>query len=396
MVVFLIVTILYLLISIAFASKTSIFYDTHNKYDVLLNTDTGVLLNWNTFAIAQDNSKHILFSAIVSLFAYPIFLISQNLAKTGTQFTHIYGFGLIILQILISATSVTLIYSCIKDLCKKRLTRVLIIGIMIVSFPQIFMSVNIERFIYAQLSLVVFIFLVSKLKNQESYLIDIAAIPLFGITLTNIYVYFINLLLEFKINLKKILTHLSLLVAMSYFILVSTKSYNSFFLVKNTINSDSMFIATLPILEKIKMTILRLIYPILYFPGQEILYNTKMVQNGAVNKVFLILGAIVLLLAIIGGIRNFKKKVPKLCLGIILANIVLHGVIGYSLDSANIMVIHFTFAIILLLGYLAQTLSKKQTKLLNVFLGIVFITIVISNIQGFIEIFNLGVQSYPR
>ena len=110
----------------------------------------------------------------------------------------------------------------------------------------------------------------------------------------------------------------------------------------------------------------------------------------------LILGLIILSLAVIGGIRNYKKKVPMICLGIILVNIVLHGIIGYSLDSANIMVIHFSFAIILLLGYFSQGLSRKQIKWLNMFLGVVFITIVISNIQGFIEIFKLGVQSYPR
>lgn len=395
-ILFSLIVILYSAIASIFLKNTTIFYDTYGTYNVLLDTDTGVLFNWNTFAISQDNSKHILFSSIVSLLAYPIYSISDGLSKAGhIDYKYAYGIGLTILQIVVSATSITLIHSCIKTLNIKKTTSLLIITIMIVSFPQVFMSLNIERFIYAQLSLVFFLFLLFKLKNKESYLIDIAAIPLLGVTLTNVYLYFINLILEFKLNLKKILSHTGIFVLASYIAIIATKSYNSIFEVSGVVQSDTQFILVAPIIEKFKMVILRLIYPVFYFPGYEISYN-KMNQNGDVNKIFLVLIILALVLAIIGGVKNFKEKTAKICLGILLSNFMLHGIIGYNLMSANIMAIHFTFSIIVLLAYFAKGLNEKQNKIFNIFLGIVILTILISNMQGFGEILKLGMSVYPK
>ena len=395
LIVFSSIVLLYLLITTIFYTKTTIFYDTYDTYNVLLDTDTGVLFNWNTFAVSQDNSKHILFSAIVSILAYPIYIISKILTKFGFEYKHIYGFGLITLQILVSASCVTMLHNYIKTFNIKRTTLLLITVLMIVSFPQIFMSVNVERFIYTQLSLIFFIFILTKLKNQDSYLIDIAAIPLFGITLTNGYIYIINLILEFKTNIRKILKHLGFFSLASYIVLVVTKSYKSFFLVGEIIQSDAKFLTVMPLIEKLKMVILRLIYPILYFPGYEIV-NNKLNQNGAVNKIFLILVMLVVIGSIIGWIRNKNEKIPQICLGVLIVNLILHGIIGYNLESANIMTIHFSFAIIILLAYLAKTLDIRQTKRFNIFLTIVIATVVISNMQGFAEILRLGISVYPK
>lgn len=124
------------------------FYDTYGTYNVLLDSDTGELFNWNTFALSKDNSKHILFLAIISILAYPIYLISNVLSNSGmVDYKYVYGIGLTIIQVVVSAT-----------------------------------------------------------------LIDIAAIPLLGLTLTNIYLYFINLVLQFKLSIKKNLKHLTIFV----------------------------------------------------------------------------------------------------------------------------------------------------------------------------------------
>lgn len=393
--VFSVITILYLLIIISFYTKTTVFYDTHEVWDVLLDTDTGILFKWNTFAVSPDNSKHILFLPIVSIIAYPIYLLSQILTKYGFDFDSTYGMGLAILQIIVSSTSITLIYNHIKKLNISKITLLLIIGIMAASFPQIFMSLSIERFIYAQMSIVVFVVLVGKLKNKESYLIDILAIPLLGITVTNIYLYFINLLLQFKLNIKKILKHIGVFTLATYVILIITKSYDSLFSVGEIVQYNTQFLTPASLFGKLKMTILRLIYPTLYFPGHEVV-NRQMNQNGDVNKIFLVIIMIVFIGAIIGGIKNYKQRIPQLCLGTLLGNIILHGVIGYNLKNANIMTIHFSFAIIILLGYLATTLDTKKTKIFNIFLIVTLSTIIISNIQGFIEMLNLGISIYPK
>lgn len=394
-ILFVLVMILYLLIASIFFTKTTIFYDTHKTYDILLDTDTGVLFKYNIFALAQDNSKHILFSSIVSLLAYPIYLVSTYLNKTGTNFSSIYGIGLIILQISLSSTSITLLFNFMKALNVRKITLFLITTLITVSFPQLFMSLNIERFIYAQLSLIFFIFLIEKLNNQQSYFIDIAAIPLFGITLTNVYLYFVNLLLEFKLNIKKSLLHLGVFTLASYIVIITTKSYRSFFLVSNIIQSDTRFIKPLSFFVKLKMILFRLLYPTLYFPGYEV-SNNKLFQNDSINKLFLLLLLLVIIGAFLGGVRNFREKIPKLCLSVILANIILHGIIGYNLVNANIMTLHFSFAIILLLAYLSKTLTVNQNKILNIFLLIIIITVIISNLFGFLDILKLGITVYPK
>lgn len=395
-ILFTLVTLIYLFITIIFQTQTTIFYDTNNMYDVLLDTDTGILFNLNTFALAGDNSKHILFMQIVSLVGYPIYLLSTSISKlSGIEFKQVYAIGLITLQILVSATSITLVFSIIKELNIKKITQILIIGIMIFSYPQLFMSLNIERFIYGQLSLVFFIYIVYKIKNKNSYLIDLAAIPLYGITLTNIYLYGIHLLLEFKLNIKNTLKHLGVFTLASYIIIISTRAYNSLLAVGNTIEYDTKFILIVPIIDKIKMIILRLIYPTMYFPSAKF-GNGMLLQNGTPNILFVLIMTIVFAVAIIGGIKHYKEKIPQLCLGIITFNILLHGIIGYNLKNGSIMSIHFAFAIILLLAYFSQIVPKRYNKILNIFLAVVLTTIIISNIQGFIQILNIGLQYYPK
>lgn len=392
---FTVVSVFYLLLTLIFYSKTSIFYDTNGTYNVLLDTDTGVLFNWNIFSVAQDNSKHILFSQFVSILTYPIFLLSQNLNLKGIPYNHVYGMGLILVQILVSATSITLLYNYIKSINLKKSTLLLITGLIIFSFPQVFMTLNVERFIYAQLPLVLFILLVNKIKNKESYLLDIAAIPLFGITLTNVYIYFVNLLLEFKLNIRKILKHIGVFVLVSYITIVSTKSYNSFLLISNTVQMDTKFILSVSVLDKIKMTLVRLIYPTMYFPTYEIV-NDKMAQQGPINILFLVIMLIAFIAAIVGGIKSYKERIPQLCLSIIGFNILLHGIIGYNLKNANIMAIHFSFAIIILLAHLSTKLDKKKLNILNIFLAVLLITVIFSNINGFAEILKMGIQLYPK
>ncbi|WP_027702568.1 hypothetical protein [Metaclostridioides mangenotii] len=46
------------------------------NYDVVLVTDTGVLISLNTFVTSSDNGKHFLFSAIASIFCYPAYALS--------------------------------------------------------------------------------------------------------------------------------------------------------------------------------------------------------------------------------------------------------------------------------------------------------------------------------
>lgn len=394
-IVFFLTVVLYLIIAYLNFSKTTIFYDTNNTYDVLLDTDTGILFNWNTFAIAQDNSKHILFSPIVSILAYPIYNISLFLSKNGFNYNGCYGGGLIFLQILISATSITLIYNSMKTIKLNKITLILLTILMVCSFPQLFMTLNVERFIYSQLSLVFFIFLVLKLKNKDSYFLDIAAIPLFGITITNIYLYFFNLIFEFKFNIKKISKHIFAFISILYVIIIITKSYNSFFLVSNVVQSDSQFILKIPILDKITYIITRLLYPSLYFPGHELI-NNSIRQNSKVNIMFLIILIIVFIIAILGGINNIRENVVKLLLSIIGVNIMLHGIIGYNLLSANIMTIHFQFAIILLSAYFSIGLKGNRIRIFNIFLLIVIITVLISNINGFRDILSLGIKIYSK
>ncbi|WP_227436727.1 MULTISPECIES: DUF6080 domain-containing protein [unclassified Clostridioides] len=395
MFLFILVIITYLIITIAFFSKTTIFYDLNNTYDVLLDTDTGVLFNLNVFAINQDNSKHVLFSAIISIFAYPIYLLCTSIANPGTtDFNTAYGFGLICLQIVTSAISITLVFNHIKKIKMQRLTLILLTMIMIFSFPQLFMTLNVERFIYSQFTLIFFIFIANKMNGKNSYLVELAAIPLFGITISNIYLYLLNIIFEFKLKIGKILKHLITFILMAYICVVSTKSYESFMNLGNVIQYDTKFISGEPILEKVAMIIERLLYSVFYFPGAEI-KKGLFLQNGEVATIPVILTLLAFCFCVLAVIENSEKRVPKLCMGIILFNLVLHGIIGYNLTNSSIMTINFSFAVIVLLAYFTKALRKNEKSMYNIFLSLLLVTIIISNINGFIEILNIGIKSYP-
>lgn len=136
-------------------------------------------------------------------------------------------------------------------------------------------------------------------------------------------------------------------------------------------------------------------YPILYFPGHE-LVNNSIRQNSNVNTIFLIIVLIIFLIAILGGIINIKDNNVKLLMSIIGINIILHGIIGYNLLSANIMTIHFQFAVILLLAYFSINLKGNKISIFNIFLCLVIITVIISNVIGFSDILKLGMSIYPK
>lgn len=155
-------------------------------------------------------------------------------------------------------------------------------------------------------------------------------------------------------------------------------------------------------IEKIKMILFRLLYPSIYFPGNEITtygqngISYKMVQTDNINIIYFVIFMIILCLCIASIIINRKDDIVKLSAGIILFNIFMHGIVGFNLQSANIMTIHFGFAIIILLAHFCKNIKSKNIKSVNLFLIITLTTVILSNGQGFIKIFNLGVQILPR
>jgi hypothetical protein len=394
-ILFVICVAFYLTVTLIFFKETTIFYELNNNYDVVLDTDTGVLINWNTFVTSTDNGKHFLFSAIVSIFCYPAYELSLWMSNIGLfDFKTIYGFSLIFVQILISSTSIVMVFNHIRKLKLQRITTVLIMSIMMVSFPQMLMTINVERFIYAQLSLVLFMMLSEKFKDKDSYIVDIAAIPLLGITITNVYLYLFDLILKYKFKVKKMLKHIGVFIFSAYIITVSTRSYESFFTLAQTAQSDTKFLASIPILEKLSMIVNRLLCPVLFFPAAKF-DKGMLLQNGSVNKIYVILILLILCFCILTLLDNLDKKIVQLSFGVLITNIVLHGIIGYNLLNASIMTIQFSFAVIILLSYFTKSLKEKEKVVYNIFLGIVLLAIIISNIIGFKEIFEIGVKYYP-
>lgn len=393
--VFLGVIIVYSVISCIFFKNTTVLYDTNSTYDVLLDTDSGVLFKWNTFAVNNDDSKHILFSAIVSVVGYPLYILSIIASKLLNLSSDLmYGIALTFLQICVSAFSITIIFNYLKNLKLKRLSIILLLLIQTFSFPQLFMTLNIERFIYGQLSIILFIFISYK-KSDKPYLIDLAAIPLFGITITNVYLYLIYLIIKYRINIKQVFKHISFFSIITSIIIIVSKSYGSVYSLFDQVEYNVKYISDSGLIEKIKLMATRLFYPTLYFPGNDILDNTYLVQDSNVNYLFLTIVGIVVVLCIISAIRYNKGIVTQLTISVLIFNIFLHGVVGYNLLNANIMTIHFSFGIVILLGNLYKGLSESLSKSLNIFITLVLITVLISNINGFVNIFNFGIERYP-
>lgn len=400
--IFIFTFVTYIIIASLFIFNTKIFYNTNNTYDVLLDTDTGVLVEINTFVKNHDNSKHILFSPIVSVFAFPIYAISKIISLIGFNISNIYGIGLIFLQTIISSISITIMYSYLKEIIQNNKTLFLVMLIFIFSFPQLFMTLNVERFIYAQLSIVLFMYVVYKLEKKESYIIDMFAIPLFGITLTNIYLYAFYFFIKFKFDIKKYINHIAVFLVLSYIILVSSKSILSVIGIISIVEADTQFIATVTFYDKINMIFTRLLYPSMYFPGYDIVeygrngISHRMIQNSDINYIFMILLLIVLFICILSFIRNRNDIIVSLSFISILFNIFMHGIVGFNLKNANIMTIHFSFAIIVLLAHYCKQLDDKRIKCMNIFLSIFLFTMIISNIDGFLSIYKLGISILPR
>lgn len=389
------VILFYSILTIFFIKDTTIFYDTNRIFDVVLDTDSGEIFASNFYALKADNSKHILFSHIVSVVGFPIFLFCKIISKIGIDFNTLYALALLFYQAIVSATSIVLMYKLLKYINVSKNTKKILLAILIVSYPQIIMTLSIERFIFGQLSLILFMYIAIKFKGKETWWVDLAAIPLFGITLTNIYLYGVHLITEYKLEFKKYIKHLSFFAIVSYFTIMATKTYLTLLNVGNTIEVNTKFISGSSLLDKFKMVFTRFIYPAFYFPGYKIVDN-KMKQNSDVNTLFLILIIIVLILALYGGLKFYKDKLSQMCIGVLGFNLFLHGVVAFNLNFANIMSIHFAFVIFILLGYFSKTLIGKWNNIFNIFLMIILATVVFSNIKGFAEIYRFGVEILPR
>lgn len=66
------------------------------------------------------------------------------------------------------------------------------------------------------------------MKGKNFYLVELVVIFLFGIIISNIYLYFFNMIFEFKLKIGKMLKYLIIFILMVYICVVLIKFYESF------------------------------------------------------------------------------------------------------------------------------------------------------------------------
>lgn len=392
---FMLLFLFYSIIYMIFFVKTTVFYNTYDRLDILFNTDTGHLFYKNMFLESGSNIKHSLFRGIVGAFALLPKLLSvfiYNIFKKNP--VKIYAIGLFIIQNIFSSASIVLVYRIMKDIGVKKYTKIILIVIMTISFPQMFFTLNLERFIFAEFSIILFVYVVFKQKIKNVYQECFLAILLFGITATNIYIYCFNLLLEYKFKIKDIIRRFLTFLLLLYFSAGVVGATGEFVDATKVLHSDSKeFIFKGNLIEKFILTLKNLLYPSIFFPNHYIKWNL-MIQDSKVNIFNFIVFLILFILCIYTIIKYKNKRIIQLCLVILFFNIFLVGVLGYDLNIAAIMSPHFSFTIIILLAFFSKNLNIKYNKVFNVFLFITAILIAVSDFYGFKDIYYFGVKYY--
>ncbi|MDQ0215254.1 hypothetical protein J2S13_001654 [Oikeobacillus pervagus] len=385
--------LLYTTLTIFYYLKTNVFYNT-GKFDILFDSDTGIIFKGDWFYGTAADLRHFLFRNFLSPFVFPIKLIFGTDALQSHP--TIYGLYLAQIQTLFMSVNTFFVMKILNDFAVTLKVKILIGIIFILSWEQIFFALNIERYFLGQFSLLLFLFLVQTKKTQSAFHSALAGILLIGTTITNIYLYFAQLLLE-KMSWSKKIQHLFIFCALFYFVLLFGGGGPHILDAFHFFNDyTGKFTDKYSLLELPGKVFTNLLYPAIFPPLIDESIRDAFFQSGQVKWLPSFIVASILLISIYTIWKKRRNRFVLLLGSILLATLVLHGVAQFGLRSAALYSTHFNFVFILLAGIFSTLLTKEKQKWFTVFLTLWLIVNLFETTQLFASIYDLGMKYYPR
>jgi hypothetical protein len=394
LIVLAIIIIIYMSIAIVFKNTnylyekdTKIQMDRINSYDemyysrVFFSSDLENILNWKTNIVKHPGLTY--FGFIYSSVEETIFPSLSN---------DYHYFGIICLQIIISLIGGIFIYKILSEILKLNQIQTIILStIYLLSNTVILSTFLAESFIYSGTLLVIAYYYLAK---QRPIIGGIIGSLIFGVTITNLFIWGIMVIFLMKEWKKIAITLIVFILINLLFILIINAEYrdillNSFFSVIN--NNATEFTNHLGIMGIIKYGF--------YFMGcSSIFYidtiNTNQLGtevNHAIsfipsaNVVIVLLTIVWILFVVYMAIKNIKDRNILACIFILFFNCLLHVVKQFGLIESYLYSLHYFFAEIIIIGF-GLKLFKNDKKAM-IFLIVLLMFEIIFNFNGFKDLY---------
>ncbi|WP_433744915.1 hypothetical protein [Falsibacillus pallidus] len=386
-------SLFYFSIVLIYYPKTTIFFN-NGQFDVLFDTDTGVIFKGDWFYGTAADIRHFLFRNFMSPFIFPIKVLlgSDVLAKHPT----VYGIYIAFIQIVFMSVNTFIILKLMKDFGIAKWTRILLGLLFITAWQQIFFSVNLERYFLGQFSLLFFLLLVHLSKTKSMIVNGLAGILLIGTTVTNIYLFFANLVVA-KMSLIKKLLHVLVFGILFYYVLLFGGGGGQLLSASGFLGGyTDKFTEKYPLIELPGKIFTNLFYSSIFPPNLDRSVKDAFFQSSHVDLIPAILVGIILIVSFYT-IWKMRNNPFVLLLGfVLLGNLVLHGFVQFGLRSAAMYTNHFNFVFYLLIGFFSTLIPADKRKWFYAFLGVWLVVSLYQTTNLFIEIYQLGITAYGR
>lgn len=391
----------------------SCYIKTNGFYNMFFGTDSHRVFIDLTQLIAPEHYRTTVHPLFIIMFQ-PIVRLLDIIIKNNML-------SAIILQSLISATSITFIYMILEKINTKPKLTILLTIISGLSFGQFVFNSTLETFAFAQLFLIILFYYVigndnRKFTKKDIIILTLLGIANLGITLTNFFVYVLVVCSFFLLNKKEKISNkiysllLVLILSTSISVVLSEIQYvvfkgaNLFFSgniseILYTSPSEINYIEPFGF-NSIKNQI-RTIFGYGFMAPNIILtkdvYNLKLTFSSLYlpQKIIIVLNCILLLsLLIIFIKKNYKKLLEhKFFVLLFLAfvfNFALHSLYGNS--EGFLYILHYQFLLIIMLAYLINNSNEKTQKISTLYMGIYLLIMIIFNIIGVYNMYNISVE----
>lgn len=388
------VVIVYAAILLIIFSQTDVFYNSNLRPDIIFTSDISIHLKPlnNSFLqiAAQENDLR---QPLFALFALPFAILAKSMSYLFFFIPFSFPYFLMLLQFILLQIIYILITRMLMLIGKKRLVFLIVANCM---FSNLLFSIMIEQYVIEMFWLISFVYCYV-VKSQKSELLLLAS----GGSLLTSFV-FAPLLAGFT-NLKALLVRM-IVLAKNFVILVIISGQVGYFL--NCINQILVFLNWSGLSKTNESTNTLLQYlcfvkSCFFAPATAIglhniypLYWLKQVTS--IDW----LGVLLFVMAVIGFIFSYKKRISKISIFWVFFSIVLLGIMGWGAaeNELTLYILYFGWSFLILIWYFFE-------KIISLIKGIPFIKeiLIISclgmlifwNYYGVVDLINFAIRNYP-
>lgn len=361
---------------------TRLFAYPGDMYDAFISFDTGKLILGN-YQINQLYPENDFRHFCMSLFIMPFTILPSIVPAPLLR-----GFIITIIQaLIISYTAIKLIHFLkIED--KKMV--ILFCAFYLMTSTVLLNVVTAEKFIFALFYIIATIDFSLK-KTSLKWLFYIGAC---GVLTTNVFLLPVVLLSE-KIKIKDLISELVVAAILFFAIMLLSGQLNLFvFFIKSweELKHFSSLNSTMGIRGNFAQYLI-FNYSLIFMP--PLMYGSTVIQ-AAPNYIFCIFGIIVLIIAILGYILNFKDKFAKTAFYWQIFMVILLALVGWG-SSLNEMFIYSALFAWSSLGLIFKFIDKiiKSNKAKHCILFGLIAIIIVFNGCNLYRLINFAIKYFP-